>query len=175
MIAKNRIWEEMMQAKANTICLQKYTDRRRKYSRYYNMFIILASSVGALSFQINIIIPVITSSLVGVVAIVKASMPNFIQTEQELSELDRLMDFYSKYLNTLEEIWYNFFYEYKDEKETMESFFKTKNIECDKYSILNKGIRSISVKEQEEIDREAADYINRVYFTKSIEDETKQQ
>ena len=38
MIARNRMWEELKQAKINILCLQKYTDRRRAYNRYYNAF-----------------------------------------------------------------------------------------------------------------------------------------
>lgn len=35
MIPQNRIWEEMKQAKANIICLKRYTDSKRKWLRMY--------------------------------------------------------------------------------------------------------------------------------------------
>ena len=57
MIARNRMWEELKQAKINILCLQKYTDRRRAYNRYYNAFIAIVSSIGALGFSLNELIP----------------------------------------------------------------------------------------------------------------------
>ena len=166
MIARNRIWEELKQAKANIICLQKYTDRRRAYNRWYNGFIAITASIGALGFAINEYIPFITSLLVGIVSIIKSILPNFLQTEPELSELDYLSDFYTRYMNSIEKIWYDFDHDFTNEKETMTLFFKLKESECDKESILNKGVRNISKKLQNKIDEESEEYINRVYFTK---------
>lgn len=53
MICRNRIWEELKQAKANIICIQKYTDKRRGYNRAYNGFVAIAASAGALGTLLN--------------------------------------------------------------------------------------------------------------------------
>lgn len=166
MIARNRIWEELKQAKAFIICSQRYTDRQRAYKRYYNLFVAIASSVGALGAAINIYIPFWTSLVVGIVSIIKSISPNFLSTEQELSELDSLYDFYTQYMNSLEEIWYNHFQKITNEKQAMELFFKLKESECNKESQYNKYVRHISKKEQDKINKKAAEYINRVYFEK---------
>lgn len=166
MIARNRIWEELKQAKANILCLQKYTDKRRAKNRLYNSFIAITASAGALGYAVNEYVPFVTSITVGFVSIVKSIMPGFLQTEPELSELDGLSDFYVRYMNSIEKIWYDFDHNFVEEKETMEFFFKLKESECDKESLLNRGVRDISKKFQKEIDRDAEEYINRVYFTK---------
>jgi hypothetical protein len=140
MIARNRIWEELKQAKANIICLQRYTDRARKKLR------------------------LIDSS-----SILKAILPNITQSEQELCELDRLLDFYSKYMNRLERLWYEYNEENILENDMIHKLFEMKEDECDKYSLLNKGIRTISKKEQKKINEESENYINSVYFLKSEE------
>lgn len=166
MIARCRIWEELKQAKVNIICLQKYTDRKRSKNRIYNAFVALTSSAGALGYVINEMIPVYTSIAVGFFSIVKSILPNFIQTEPELSELDNLSDFYVQYMNSLEKIWYNHEYKHIDEKATMDCFFELKETECNQQSKMNKGVRNISRKFQTEIDSEAEEYVNRVYFEK---------
>lgn len=166
MIARNRIWEELKQAKANIDCLQKYTDKRRANNRYYNGFVAITASAGALGYIVDEYIPLITSVAVGFVSIIKSIMPSFLQTEPELSELDNLSDFYVRYMNSLEKIWYDYDHDFTDEKETMDLFFNLKESECDKQSILNKGVRNISKKLQKEIDEKSEEYINRVYFTK---------
>lgn len=167
MIARNRIWEELKQAKANILGLQKYTDKQRSYNRWYNGILAFTASVGALGYSINEIIPFITSIIIGITSIAKSILPNFLQSAQDLSELDVLSDFYVRYMNSLEKIWYDNENNYADEKETMDRFFELKETECDKESAYNRGVRNISKKMQREIDAEAEEYINRVYFSKT--------
>lgn len=167
MIARNRIWEELKQAKANILGLQKYTDKQRSYNRWYNGILAFTASVGALGYSINEIIPFITSIIIGITSIAKSILPNFLQSAQDLSELDVLSDFYVRYMNSLEKIWYDYDNNYADEKETMDRFFELKETECDKESAYNRGVRNISKKMQREIDAEAEEYINRVYFSKT--------
>ena len=167
MIARNRIWEELKQAKANILGLQKYTDKQRSYNRWYNGILAFTASVGALGYSINEIIPFITSIIIGITSIAKSILPNFLQSAQDLSELDVLSDFYVRYMNSLEKIWYDNENNYADEKETMDRFFELKETECDKESAYNRGVRNISKKMQREIDAEAEEYINRVYFQKT--------
>lgn len=134
MIARNRIWEELKQAKANILGLQKYTDKQRSYNRWYNGILAFTASVGALGYSINEIIPFITSIIIGITSIAKSILPNFLQSAQDLSELDVLSDFYVRYMNSLEKIWYDNENNYADEKETMDRFFELKETECDKES-----------------------------------------
>lgn len=166
MIARNRIWEELKQVKINILCLQKYTDRRRAYNRYYNAFIAIVSSIGALGFSLNELIPFYASLVVGFVSIVKSILPNFLQSETELSELDNLSDFYVQYMNSLERIWYNFEKGCVSEEETMKCFFELKETECNRQSKFNKGVRNISKEFQSQLNEGATEYINRVYFIK---------
>lgn len=106
MICRNRIWEELKQAKANIICIQKYTDKRRGYNRAYNGFVAITASAGALGTLLNDKVPFFASMLIGFVSIIKSVLPNFVQGESELSSLDVLADFYNKYMNSLENICY---------------------------------------------------------------------
>jgi hypothetical protein len=173
MIARNRIWEELKQAKANIICLQRYTDKGRKKLRAVDSLIIACATTGALGGTYNKWIAIIGAGLVALGSILKAILPNITQSEQELSELDRLIDFYSKYMNKLEQLWYECNQDVTQEDKMIRRLFELKDEECDKYSLLNKGIRGISKKEQCEIDKKSSEYINRVYF-KIEEDEDKQ-
>jgi len=171
MIARNRIWEEMKQAKSNIICLQKYTDKGRRNLRIFNVLIITLPTLGALCGGIfdNIIYAITGASATALTAALKSILPNLTQSEQELSELDRLMDFYSKYMNNLEKLWYNYDKDFITEKEMINKLFEIKEDECDRYSLLNKGVRSISKKEKYTIENDCTEYINRVYFIKTDE------
>lgn len=170
MICRNRIWEELKQAKANIICIQKYIDKRRGYNRAYNGFVAITASAGALGTLLNDKVPLFASMLIGFVSIIKSVLPNFVQGESELSSLDVLADFYNKYMNSLENIWYRFDHDIIDEKQAMDEFFKLKETECDKMSQMNRLVRNISKRFQKKIDEEAATYINRVYYEKKPEE-----
>lgn len=171
MICRNRIWEELKQAKANIICIQKYTDKRRGYNRAYNGFVAITASAGALGTLLNDKVPFFASMLIGFVSIIKSVLPNFVQGESELSSLDVLADFYNKYMNSLENIWYRLDHDIIDEKQAMDEFFKLKETECDKMSQMNRLVRNISKRFQKKIDEEAATYINRVYYEKKTEEQ----
>lgn len=164
MNVRNRIWEELRQAKANIICIQRYTDKVRRKSRIFNITIIICASTGALGGIYEQWIAVIASALIAVSSVLKALLPNFIQSEQELSELDRLMVFYAKYFNSLEKIWYEHEKKITDEQSIMKNFFALKAEECDPCSNLNKGIRKIPDDEMEQINAEANEYVERVYL-----------
>ena len=166
MIARNRIWEELKQAKTYIICLQRYTDRGRRWSRLINGAIIAISAIGALGSIYHTIFAIVGVSLVALTSILKTALSGIMQSEQEFSELDRLIDFYSKYMNKIERLWYDFFIEAIEEKEMIHDLLALKEEECDRYSLLNKLIRSISKKEQKEIDKISVEYINIVYFNK---------
>ena len=172
LVARNRIWEELKYARSNIICIQRYTDNMRRRARAVNAFVVFCSVGGSLGGSWNKWAAVIGASLVAVASIIKSLLPNFIQSEQELSELDRLLDFYSKYMNNLERLWYEYDTNTIDEKTAMSRLFSLKEDECDKYSVLNKGVRNISEEEQKKIDQRCTDYINRTYFTKETENET---
>ena len=171
MIPRNRIWEEMKQAKANIVCLQRYTDKRRTALRWYNALMITISSGGALTSLIDKWYAVGATILIAVMSLLKAALPNLVQTEEELSELDRLLDYYNQYLNKLEKLWYEYDKDIISEDEMMNKLFAYKDEECNKMSVLNKGIRSLTKKEQDKIDKECGEYIDRVYFIKKDENE----
>jgi len=166
MIARNRIWEEMKQAKANVLCLLHYTDIMRRWNRWYNFFIAFSASFGALGSIYSTSIPLYTSIAVAFVSIIKSLIPKLLQTETELFELDKLSDFYSDYLNSLERLWYDLDHDFVDEKMTMELFFKLKQEECPKQSMYNRGVRFISRKMDNKIKQKSSEYIDEVYFTK---------
>ena len=167
MDARCRIWEEIKQAKANIICIQKYVDRKRKQNRRFSCAIAILASIGAIGNPLWDKIPLIASILIAFLSISKSIKSNLMQPDADLMPLDSLHVFYLKYINSLEKIWYNFDKRHKNEEETMTEFFVLKTTECDKEAILNKGVRNISKKMQKEIDEEVTEYINRIYLKES--------
>jgi hypothetical protein len=89
MTGRNRIWEELKQAKANIICLQRYTGRSRKRLRCVNALIITCATLGSMGGMYSKWIAIAGAGLVATGSVLKTLLPNITQSEQELSELDR--------------------------------------------------------------------------------------
>lgn len=166
MIIKNRIFEEIKQSKSYILGLQKYTDKMRKRNRAYHTLLACSSCIGTLGAFISLYIPAITSILATMGVIAKQIVPNLLQEEKELSELDRLADFYLGYLNSIELIWYDFDKEIVVEDDTAHRFLQLKETEVGKPSIYNKYVYHISSKMQTEIDSESQKYVDRIYYSK---------
>ena len=169
MIARNKIWEELKQAKANAICIERYTNRGRKVLRIIDFTIIISSTIGSLcGLFIDADIAKYGISFVALTSIFKTLLPKLLpsisQSEQELSELDSLMYFYSNYMDDLEEIWFDYDRGAITEKEMIDRLFLAKKKENDKRPFLNKLIRGISKKEQDEINKKIIEYFNRVFL-----------
>ena len=107
---------------------------------------------------------IIGVSLVALISILKTALFGITQSEQEFSEIDRLIGFYSKYLNKIEGIWYDYNEDIISENEMIQSLFDLKVSECDRYSSLNRLIRSISIMEQKQISKQCEEYLSKVYL-----------
>lgn len=166
MILRNKIWEEIKQAFANSQCILRYNNRHRKWNRWYDFFIGITAAIGALGYLIDAIWPLVSTFLISVVSFSKPLFPSILQKEEELSSLDGISDFYTLYLTRLEEIFYCLDNKQLSEQEVAKKFFKLKEDECEKQSRMNKLIRSISKSEQKFLDKLADDYTNKIYFNK---------
>ena len=164
MEVRNRIWEELKQAVVNKDCILRYNSRHRRYNRLYETFIAFTASAGAFGYIINTILPLISTILIGIVSVTKAIFPSLIQKEEELSDLDKISDFYTKYLNDLEKLFYQFDNKIINENEAADLFFKIKDKEIEQQTKMNKLIRRISSKEQSILNQMSEDYLNKVYF-----------
>lgn len=101
MIVRNKIWEELKQAHANVLCIAWYNDNRRRLNRRYDLFIAVVASGSSFGYLLNNNIPLIGSITIAIVSVAKSIFPQFLQPEQELSELDKIMDYYNKYESEL--------------------------------------------------------------------------
>lgn len=164
MVVRNKIWEEIKQAYANVLCLRWYTDKQRKYERWYHMFIALVASGGTFGYLINSYFPLVSSGVIAFVTVAKSLFPYFLQPERELCILDGLMDYYNKYMIEMESLLYNSDKEKLSEEETFNQMCHLKTDETVKQSSMNKFVRSIPEKRHQRFIVEADEYIKRVYY-----------
>lgn len=166
MIIRNKVWEELKQAHVNILCLKWYTDRQRKYERYYQCFIAFTASAGTFGYIIEEWLPLVSSMLIAFVSVVKSLFPQFIQPEKELCILDGIMDFYNRYMNDLELLMFQHDNDTLNDDETMAKIYTLKGDECEKQSIMNRFVRSIPKNRMTQLVIESTEYINKVYYDK---------
>jgi hypothetical protein len=166
MNVRNKIWEEIKQAHANTLCIGWYTNRQRKFARYYELFISLVASGGAFGFLFNSWLPFISTLIIAFVSVAKAIFPQFLQPEKELCDLDSLMVYYNKYMADMEKLFFCLDDDSISEHEAVDQLHDMKLSESEKQAVLNKLIRNIPSKRDKKIQNESTEYINRVYYNK---------
>lgn len=174
MEVRNKIWEEFKQAKANVVCIRRYTSLQRQLNCIYQVFIAVCAAVGTFSFGFSDKIPFIALLSIAVVSLIKAIFPQILQPEQELCSLDAMMDYYNSFMNKLEAFFYQLDKEQKTDDEVMAELFTLKEEECKKQSQMNKLIRWIPKRMQKKVDAEVQTYIDEVYFNIYKQDDQQQ-
>ncbi len=164
MEVRNKIWEEFKQARANVICIRKYTSFQRQWNCIYHVFIATTAAVGTVVSGFHIEASVYALGAIAIVSLVKAIFPQILQSEQELCILDSLMDYYNCYMNKMEKLFYQLDTDQQSDDEVMGEIFKLKEEECSKESQINKLVRWIPYYMQKKIDEEVNTYINEVYY-----------
>lgn len=166
MIVRNKIWEELKQAHANVLCIAWYNDRRRRYNRWYHLFIAVVASSSSFGYLLNNNIPLIGSITIAIVSVAKSIFPQFLQLEQELSELDKIMDYYNKYASELECLLYKLDQKDVQELEVIDKLHKIKLEESLLQSKMNRLVYRIPQKRLDKIENESTNYLERVYLDK---------
>jgi hypothetical protein len=164
MNVKNKLWEELKQADANVRCITLYTDRQRRYNRWYQIFIAFSAAIGTVLTQAKPEWAQYSLWLIALVSIAKAVFPSMLHTDQDLFALDGLMDFYNKYKVEMELLFHSFDNEYITDQEALNKLSELKRDECIKQSLLNRMIRRISKKLRAKILKDSEDYLKKTYF-----------
>ena len=161
---RNKVWEELKFSDVSVRTVLWYTDRQRRWARWYKFVIALIASIGAFGFILNKIIPFISSLIIALTSLLKSLFPQFIQSEQELAELDSVGDYYEECKNILEQLWYKREKEQISEGQLADQIFSLIDRGIGKKTKMNRLLRHIPAKIKEKISNESDTYLNEVYY-----------
>ena len=166
----NSVWVEMHRVKGYLKQIEIYTDRKRHSNRVLNLIIICSSILCAIaSFFHNIPyipwISIVFAMVVAVLTCVKELMPQFIQPERELCELDNIYNFYNLFLHDLEHLFLQRFDEKTeiDDKMMNERLHQLLRTEGDRVTRINVLCRKIKEGEKCRIEDETKLYFKTKY------------
>lgn len=139
---RNRIWYELTQAKHNIEFTCLYAEVQRKYLRWFNIGVLICSTGGVMGWKIWDNLPMISCVIIAIISLIRLVQPHIIMSENQISNLDKICNFYSDYYNKLEHLWYDSEHGIKDTETIKNEFFLIKNTERTISSTVNELIRN---------------------------------
>ena len=164
------VWVEMHRVKGYLRQIEIYTDKKRNCNRIMIIVIICSSiicAVAAFFHEIPYVpwINILAALIVAVLTCIKELMPQFIQPERELCELDNIHSFYSLFLDELEHLYVERFDIKSDvnDKIMNDRLFQLKKTEGDRVTRINILCRNFSEDEKNKIKEETESYFKAKY------------
>lgn len=174
------VWVEMHKVKGYLRQIEIYTDRKRNRNRLMAIIIVCSAVLCAISaifsqYPCGRLISIILALLVAVTTCVKELMPQWIQPERELCELDEIHRFYSGLLIELEHLYVQRFDMKSKINDSImnERLYKLQKTEGDRMNRINDLCRSFTEEEKKRIAEETITYFRRKYNKNYHESETK--
>lgn len=167
------VWVEMHKVKGYLRQIELYTDRKRNRNRFLNIIIIISSIVCAVASFFHEVpyipwINILAALVVAVITCLKELIPQFIQPERELCELDTIHSFYSTFLDELEHLFVERFdiKSHVNDNIMNDRLFQLKKKEGDRVTRINLLCRNFTEDEKNKIKEETESYFKAKYNNK---------
>ena len=162
---RQEIWEEMKKAKTYQLSCLYYVDKKRKFNRNYNLWIIGVSAIGAPTFFISHWCAFATTIAASILEVIKSFIPAVCQSEEELSKIDGLSIYFGETLQKIEGLW-NILENTQspDEQSLRKELSKVLKKSPEMETLMNKLIHSLSKKEDENIRNQADEYLIQKFY-----------
>lgn len=128
---RDRIWNELAQAKHNVEFSALYCDEQRKFIKWFNIVILIFSTGGVMGWKVWDDIPLIACLVISTVSLLRLLQPQLIMSDKQLIILDQIHIFYCNYYNQLEKLWYEYEDKRINDSDATTEFFKIKNSETE--------------------------------------------
>ncbi len=139
---RDRIWNELVQAKFNIEFATLYAERQRLYLRRFNILVLFFSTGGVMGWSFWDGIPLLSCVIIAVISLLRLLQPHIIMNDKQISNLDSISKFYFNYYNKLEKLWYDYEYETINFEKTKKLFFNIKASEEAINQIVNETLKS---------------------------------
>jgi hypothetical protein len=152
-------------AKRRALCLERYTDKKRRTARRIVVIILTLLILGAaLGLILNAWWPFGSSFIVAIISVFKDYTPQIfgMLSQEELKEADVLNIYYEQLLSKCEQLFYEIDYGHVSYHEASKMIKMYRDEEAPHAVCLNRIVR-LSVKEDEKIKKDSNKYINELF------------
>jgi len=132
-VFRNKLFDELGQAKMALEVSVIYSDRHRYRRKVFKWLIFLLSIIGAVGTFYTDKLPTIACASIAVLIAVKEFLPQIVFNDDQLSKLSDIIKFYSGYFNSLESFWFDYddWIYLDNEKKARDKFYRIKKTEMD--------------------------------------------
>ncbi len=139
---RDRIWNELTQAKFNSEFATLYAEKQRIYLRRFNIVILLFSSGGVMGWAFWKGLPLLSCIIIAVISLLRLLQPHLIMNDKQISNLDSISNFYFIYYNKLERLWYDLEHKTINNEIGKDLFFEIKHSEDEINQTINETLKS---------------------------------
>lgn len=164
---RERIWNELTQAKHNAEFATLYLERQKKLLNLFYFIILVFSTSGIMGWKFWDDYPIMACGIVSGLSLLRLIQPHIIMNEKTLSKLERVHIFYCNYFNSLDKIWYQMESEELKDTQLRDTFFNLINEEIE----INKVLNELNLRHPKRLVNKAKlysdQYFERVFNVKS--------
>lgn len=171
---RQQIWEDMKTYKTYLVCCRKYADKQRKWSRTVRLAVVLLTAVGAVLFFFSKWWAFISTLIPLLKELLSIYFPQFEQSEQELSELDKISISFEETLIDIEELWNRYEHDEIADSDATVLLSKLNKGQATNKAEMNRLVHKISDKEKAAYMQEADEYLQSKFYPIENEKEFKQ-
>ena len=162
---RDRIWNELTQAKFNSEFATLYAEKQRVYLRRFNVLILLFSSGGVMGWTFWKDFPLFSCIIIASVSLLRLLQPHLIMNDKQISNLDNIIRFYFNYYNKIERLWYDLEHCTINNEIAKELFFEIKHSEEEINQTINETIKSKPDKLVKESKQNSDNYFKLIFNT----------
>lgn len=162
---RDRIWNELTQAKFNSEFATLYAEKQRVYLRRFNVLVLVFSGSGVMGWTFWKDFPLLSCVIIAGISLLRLLQPHLIMNDKQISNLDNISRFYFNYYNKLERLWYDLEHCTIDNELAKALFFEIKHSEDEINQTIKETIKSKPQKLVKESKENSDNYFKLVFNT----------
>ncbi|PIB23748.1 hypothetical protein BFP77_15670 [Maribacter sp. 4U21] len=157
---RSKVWYEMMQIKYGEVYLSLYLDFQKDLKRYIKIATLVFSGSGVFGWAFWEPLAWFACIIIALIQLIGLIENQIVRSDSELEEISVLRSMYLKYLNKLEELWYDCENDYKKEKKIKKVFFSLRETD---FAAIERLDDKLNIKHWKRL-KSKADIRTREYF-----------
>lgn len=160
----NKIWYEMLNMKYGEKYLSKYLGLQRTLKKTFQIFTLIISVSGILSWKYFEDYAWIAFILIMIMQLLLLIENQLIRSDKEMEEISVLRMMHTKYFNKLEILWTDFYYDRIEDNQAIDRYFEIRKSDWEKIEELECKLDIKKYKKlMKESEQETNQYINKYH------------
>ena len=121
---RTRLWGELTQSRFNLNYILYYALFQKKIVRCFNILLLVFSGGGLMGWEFWDYAPKIACYIIACMSLLRLLQPHLFLSDIQLAKFDSINEFYTKYYNSLEKLWFEYESNEINEMQMKNSFYE---------------------------------------------------